>query len=164
MKESSTQYLDGPPEGVHALAVRALEPYEPRWSEFHGDAAVLVPRARFRDAARALKDDAGFGMLTDHTAVDYPEREPRFTVVAVLLNLDTQDRIILKTRAADGESVPSLVPLWQAANWAERETYDMFGVPFEGHPDLTRIYMPQSYEGWPLRRDFPLQGHLRFRD
>ena len=107
---------------------------------------------------------AGYGSFVDHTAVDYPDRTPRFTVVAILMNMDTQDRIIVKARVADGEPLASLTPLWSAANWAERETYDMFGIPFEGHPDLTRIYMPENYDGWPLRRDFPLQGHLRFRD
>ena len=64
----------------------------------------------------------------------------------------------------EGASIASLTPLWEAANWAERETYDMFGIDFSGHPDLTRIYMPHDYDGWPMRRDFPLQGHLRFRD
>ena len=160
---SSIQYLEGPPEEAPAAARTALGAFEARWSVHRGDVAVLVPKASWLDAVRALKD-AGYGSFVDHTAVDYPDREPRFTVVAILLNMDTQDRIIVKARVADGEALASLTPLWAAANWAERETYDMFGIPFEGHPDLTRIYMPENYEGWPLRRDFPLQGHLRFRD
>ena len=163
MTESSIEYLDGPPESAPAAATTALSGIDTRWSLHRGDLAVLLPRDDFFAGVSALKE-AGYGSFVDHTAVDYPAREPRFTVVAILLNMDTQDRIIVKTRAADGEAVASLTPLWSAANWAERETYDMFGVPFEGHPDLTRIYMPQDYEGWPLRRDFPLQGHLRFRD
>ncbi len=164
MKQSSIQYLDAPPDAAPRNAALALEPFEPKWSAFHGDVAVLVPKEHFFEAVKALKEKAGFGSFTDHTAVDYPEREPRFTVVVILLNMETQARLIVKTRVADGEKVASLTPLWSAANWAERETYDMFGIPFEGHPDLTRIYMPQSYEGWPMRRDFPLQGHIRFRD
>ena len=124
---------------------------------------VLVPRESWLPALTALRD-AGYVFLVDHTAVDYPARVPRFTVVAIVLDLDTQHRLIVKTRVADGEAVASLTPLWDAANWAERETYDMFGIPFEGHPDITRIYMPEDYDGWPLRRDFPMQGHLRFRD
>jgi len=164
VKQSSIQYLDGPPEAAPASAVAALKPFETRWSEHRGDVAVRVPSAHFLDAARALKEEAHFDFFVDHTAVDYPERKPRFTILAILLNMTTQERIILKTRVADGVAAQSLTSLWSAANWAERETYDMFGVPFEGHPDLTRIYMPQSYDGWPLRRDFPLEGHLRFRD
>ena len=163
LSESSIVYLDGPPDEAPAAATGALAPFEARWSVHHGDVAVLVPRDAWRDAVRALKD-AGYGSFVDHTAVDYPERKPRFTVVAILMNMDTQDRLIVKARVDDDEAIASLASLWSAANWAERETYDMFGIPFEGHPDLTRIYMPENYEGWPLRRDFPLQGHLRFRD
>lgn len=164
MKQSSIHYLDAPPAEAPAGAVKALARFEPRWSSHHGTIAVLVPKQHFFDAAKALKEEAGFGWFTDHSAVDYPERDPRFTVVAILMNMETQDRLVLKTRVAEGEACASLTPLWSAANWAERETYDMFGIPFEGHPNLTRIYMPQSYEGWPMRRDFPLQGHIRFRD
>ena len=71
---------------------------------------------------------------------------------------------MLRTRVPDGEAVPTLAHLYTSADWAERETFDMFGIPFSGHPDLTRIYMPQDYDGWPLRRDFPMQGHNRFKD
>ncbi len=161
--ESSIAYLDEPPEGAPSAAVAALSPFHPRWSEHHGFRAVLVEKEAFFDAVKALKD-AGWSGFVDHTAVDYPARRPRLTVLVILMNRETQDRLVVKTRTADGEPVASLTPLWEAANWAERETYDMFGVAFEGHPDLTRIYLPQSYDGWPMRRDFPLQGHLRFRD
>ena len=160
---SSIQYLDGPPDEAPEAAKAALAAFESKWSVHRGDVAVLLPKDAWHDAVRALKE-AGFGSFVDHSAVDYPGREPRFTVVAILLNMDTQDRLIVKTRVADGEPLASLTPLWTAADWAERETYDMFGVAFDGHPDMTRIYLPQSFEGWPLRRDFPLQGHLRFRD
>jgi NADH-quinone oxidoreductase subunit C len=139
-----------------------------RWSEhpvFGGWPGCLVPRERWADAVAALRDGAGFDVLVDQTAVDYPDRRPeRFTVLALVMNLETQDRLMMRTRVAEGQSVPTLTHLWKFADWAERETYDMFGIPFEGHPDLTRIYMPQDFDGWPLRRDFPLQGHNRFRD
>jgi NADH-quinone oxidoreductase subunit C len=161
--ESSIRYLDGPPEAAPPEAVEALAPFGPRWSEHHGDVAVLLPRDRWLDAHRALKA-AGWDFFVDHTAVDYPARAPRFTVVTVLLRRAPWSTLLVKARVADGEPIASLTPLWTAANWAERETYDMFGIPFEGHPDLTRIYMPEDYDGWPLRRDFPMQGHLRFRD
>jgi NADH-quinone oxidoreductase subunit C len=162
--QSSITYLAEPPGGMPGAVLAALRPFQAQWSEHHGCHAVLVGHDDFFPAAKALKEEAGFDFFVDHTAVDYPGREPRFTVVAVLLNMQTQLRLILKTRTAEGEPVASLTPLWEAANWAERETYDMFGIEFAGHPDLTRIYMPQNYEGFPLRRDFPLQGHLRFRD
>lgn len=162
--QSSIVHSADAPAAAPEAVVQALGPFEPQWSEHRGDIAVLVEKARFFDAVKALKEEAGYGFFVDHTAVDYPDREPRLTVLAILMNMDTQHRLIVKTRVHDGEPAPTLTPLWSAANWAERETYDMLGVPFEGHPDLTRIFLPQSFEGWPLRRDFPLQGHLRFRD
>jgi NADH-quinone oxidoreductase subunit C len=162
--ESSIAYQDAPPAGVSPAAVRVLERFQPRWSVFRGDVGVLVPRERWLEVFQALRSEAGFDYLVDHTAVDYPARAPRFTVVAVLMNLTTQERLIVKARVAEGESVASLTPLWRSANWSERETYDMFGIPFDGHPNLTRIYMPEDFDGWPMRRDFPLHGHVRFRD
>ena len=172
--QSSIQYVDEAPQGVSNGTQEALAPLDPKWCvhspaedggpwQGHGYAGVLIDKEHWFEAFTALKK-AGFDLLRDHTAVDYPDRSPRFTVVALPVNVDTQEELIVKTRVADGEPVASLVPLWRSADWAERETYDMFGIPFEGHPDLTRIYMPQDYEGWPMRRDFPLQGHLRFQD
>jgi NADH-quinone oxidoreductase subunit C len=161
--ESSVRYRPEAPSSVPAKAREALASFAPEWSEHHGDVGVRVPKERWFDALQVLKQ-AGYVFLVDHTAVDYPGRVPRFTVVAIVLDLGTQHRLIVKTRVADGEALASLTPLWHSANWAERETYDMFGIPFEGHPDLTRIYMPEDYDGWPLRRDFPMQGHLRFQD
>jgi NADH-quinone oxidoreductase subunit C len=163
VKQSSTQHLAEPPAGVSAAARAALAPYEPTWSLHHGSVACQVPADRWLEAFKALKG-AGFDFLVDHTAVDYPERTPRFTVVAIVMSLATQERLIVKARVAEGQALASLTPLWASADWAERETYDMFGIDFAGHPDLTRIYMPHDYEGWPMRKDFPLQGHLRFRD
>ncbi len=170
----SITYLDAAPASVSKAARDALAPFGPAWSAHaphadgrpwngHGYPAALVPAAHWLEAHRALKS-AGFVMLRDHTAVDYPARTPRFTVVTSLVHLDTQEELLVKARIADGEPIASLTPLWHSANWSERETYDMFGIAFEGHPDLTRIYMPEDYDGWPMRRDFPLQGHLRFRD
>jgi NADH-quinone oxidoreductase subunit C len=168
LTKSCMVYTDEPLAGVSEAAVKALAPFSPRWSEhpvLGGYPGCLVDRARWADAIEALKEQAGFDMLVDHTAVDYPHREPeRFTVLALLMNIETQERLMMRTRVPEGESVPTLEPLYRSADWAERETFDMFGIAFEGHPDLTRIYMPQDYDGWPLRRDFPLQGHNRFKD
>jgi NADH-quinone oxidoreductase subunit C len=163
VKQSSIQYTDEAPATVSAAARAALTPFGPRWSSHHGSQAVLIPSEKWLDAHKALVA-AGLDFLVDHTAVDYPERTPRFTVVTVMMSLATQERLIVKARLAEGAAIASLTPLWESANWSERETYDMFGIDFSGHPDLTRIYMPHDYDGWPMRRDFPLQGHLRFRD
>lgn len=166
---SSIAYSQQAPASVSAGARAALAPFGPEWSRHeagssaHATVGVRLPAERWLEAFRAL-NAAGFDLLVDHTAVDYPARTPRFTVVAVVMNVATQERLVVKARVAEGGSIASLVPLWASADWAERETYDMFGIDFSGHPDLTRIYMPHDYEGWPLRKDFPLQGHLRFRD
>lgn len=166
---SSIAYTAEPPVGVSEAARRALAPFGPQWSRHeagasrHATLGVRVPAERWLEVFQALKA-AGFDLLVDHTAVDYPARSPRFTVVAVVMSIASQERLVVKARLPEGGSIASLVPLWASANWAERETYDMFGIDFAGHPDLTRIYMPHDYEGWPMRKDFPLQGHLRFRD
>jgi len=161
-------YTDTAPEGVSEAARQALAPFSLRWSEhpsLGGYPGCLVRLDDWRAVFRALKEEAGFCVLVDHTAIDYPERQPeRFTVLGLLMNLETQERLTVRTRVADGASVPTLSDLWASADWAERETYDMFGIPFEGHPEMTRIYMPQDFEGWPLRRDFPMQGFNRFKD
>lgn len=170
---SSIVYQDEAPATVSEATRSALEGLAKGWSGGEGSVhphqaqypGVLVDRADYAKAAEALRSKAQFITYIDNTAVDYPDRKPaRFTVVTVLLNMATQERLLLKAHVAEGESIPTLTHLWKAADWAERETFDMFGVPFDGHPDLTRIYMPQDYDGYPMRKDFPLQGHLRFQD
>jgi NADH-quinone oxidoreductase subunit C len=170
---SSIPHAEAPPAGLRAEIVSVLSSFGATWADYatlgadlryRDDPACLVPVESFADAIRRLRDEAGFDLLLDHTAVDYPDRRPRFTVVAVLENLATHERLLVKTRVEEDQPVPTLAHLFAAANWSERETYDMFGIPFAGHPDLTRIYMPQDYEGWPGRRDFPTEGHLRFQD
>lgn len=170
---SSIQYRTEAPPTVRTAVAYALSALGAAWCDYAGcgaDArfratpAALLDKARWVEAFATLRREHGFSLLLDHSAVDYPDRAPRFTVVAVVENPDTREVLLLKTRVAEGEACPSLTSLWRSADWAERETYDMFGIPFEGHPDLTRIYMPQDYEGWPLRKDFPMEGHLKFRD
>lgn len=99
------------------------------------------------------EEGGGYTLLTDETAVDYPKRERRFEVVYHLYSFQRNDRLRLKVLAAEGEKVPSVVSVWPTANWLEREIYDMFGVPFEGHPDLRRILLPDEWVGHPLRKD-----------
>lgn len=112
------------------------------------------------DICRYMKDDADLKMdyLIDITAVDYMPREPRFEVVYQLHSIKHGHRLRLKVPLADGETIPSVTGVWRTANWHERETYDMFGIEFTGHPDLTRILMPDDWEGHPLRKDYPIEG------
>ncbi|MDA1194043.1 MAG: NADH-quinone oxidoreductase subunit C [Planctomycetota bacterium] len=165
---SCMRYSDRVPAGISEASQKALAPFKVQWSEHpvHGGwPGCLVSGADWPKVFQALKEQANFELLVDHTAVDYPDRLPeRFTVLGLVSNIHTQERIMVRTRVAEGGSVPTLTHLWRSADWAERETFDMFGIRFEGHPELTRIYMPQDFDGWPLRRDFPLQGHNRFRD
>ncbi|MBI4482733.1 MAG: NADH-quinone oxidoreductase subunit C [Acidobacteria bacterium] len=125
---------------------------------FLGQAMVRLRKESLVEVCRFLKEDPEmqFVMCTDITAVDRPEREKRFDVVYHLYSIRLNQRFRLKVWAADGEPVPSVVAVWSGANWLEREVYDMFGVPFEGHPDLKRILLPDGWHGFPLRKDYPI--------
>jgi NADH-quinone oxidoreductase subunit C len=125
------------------------------WSQSLGQDVALVPRERWIGFAGAAKD-AGFEVCVDVTAVDWLRQRPdRFEVVANLLSMQHRLRLRMITTAPRQEpTVASLVPVWPGANFAEREVYDMFGIVFDGHPDLTRILMPDEWEGHPLRKDF----------
>ncbi len=134
---------------------------------FRDETTIHVQRKSLRDACALLRDDqrTSFTMLTDITAIDMLRLrvEPRFDVVALLYSLKNRVRLRLKAGCNDGEPVPSLVPLWNGANWLERECYDMFGINFEGHPNLRRILLPDEWdEGFPLRKDYPLRGWKEF--
>ena len=125
--------------------------------EFRGDLTLLVDPARLVEVARFLKEDPdlGFTYLLYNTAVDWPLRQPRFDVVWEVRNLARGTRVRLKTQAAMPDCrAPSLTSVWPAANWHERETYDLLGIRFDGHPDLRRILMPETWEGHPLRKDY----------
>jgi NADH-quinone oxidoreductase subunit C len=124
---------------------------------FRGDATIVVAPGRFLEVV-ALVYAEGFQLLVDVTAVDQGEREPRFDVVYHLLNLASQERLRIKLPVADGAPVPSLAGRFKSADWAEREVYDLFGIPFSGHPDLRRLLMWDDFPGFPLRKDFPLDG------
>ncbi len=125
-----------------------------------GDLVLDIDRDGIREVARSLYDDHGFSMLIDICGVDYLGREdrPRFEVVYHLLNLDTRARVRLRVAADEDTPVPSVVPVWRGANWPEREVFDMYGVRFADHPDMTRILMWEGFEGHPLRKDFPIEG------
>ena len=125
------------------------------WEDSHGQTVARVPAARWREFAEAARDH-GFEMCVDVTAVDWMRtRQERFEVVANLVSVSQKLRLRMITSVPEDEPVlASLVPVWPGANFAEREVYDMFGINFEGHPDLTRILMPDDWEGHPLRKDF----------
>jgi len=104
-----------------------------------------------------------FKQLIDITAVDYPQREKRFKIVYLLLSHENNLRIIINTNIDEKEIVPSITKIFPSANWMEREVFDMYGVSFKDHPDLRRILTDYGFDGYPLRKDFPLTGHTEVR-
>ena len=104
-----------------------------------------------------------FKQLIDITAVDYPQREKRFKIVYLLLSHENNLRIIINTDINEKETVPSITKIFPSANWMEREVFDMYGVSFKDHPDLRRILTDYGFDGFPLRKDFPLTGHTEVR-
>lgn len=112
-----------------------------------------------------LRDDSTcrFKVLVDITAVDYPSREKRFEVVYNMLSLDQNQRVRVKVACGEGEPVASATGIFSSAGWYEREVWDLFGIPFAGHDDLRRILTDYGFEGHPLRKDFPLTGHVEVR-
>jgi NADH-quinone oxidoreductase subunit C len=110
--------------------------------------------------SRLLRDDPelDYKMLCDLTCVDRPETEKRFNVTYNFYSLSRNRRLFLRVRVAEGEAVPTLTGVFASADWAEREVFDLFGVLFEGHPDLRRIELPDEWEGHPLRKDYPIVG------
>ena len=124
---------------------------------FRGDQTILVDRERFLEVVDFIFQE-GFQLLVDITAMDGQEREPRFDVVYHWLNLASQERLRLKVRVGEQVAVPSLVSRFKSADWAEREVFDLFGIPFDGHPNLQRLLMWEDFPGHPLRKDFPLDG------
>jgi len=124
-----------------------------------GEAVVIVERDGLLDALRTLRDhpDTRFEQLSDVTAVDYLGRTPRFEVVYQLYSVSLNHRLRVKVPVPEDTAVvPSATGLWKSANWAERETWDMFGIRFAGHPDLRRILMYPEFQGHPLRKDYPV--------
>src|SRR5262245_21066991 len=130
-------------------------------SEFRGDTRVVVGKERLQELMGFLKS-IGFDLLVDVTCVDYLNYRgatDRFGLVYLLANTITNDRLTIRCFVNEPElRVPSLVSLWSGANWLEREVYDMFGIEFDGHPDLRRILLPEEFTAFPLRKDYPLQG------
>lgn len=125
---------------------------------FRNQPSITVAKELIVAVGEFLKSDEGgaYVFLTDETAVDYPKREKRFEVIYHLYSFKRNDRLRLKVLAAANEKVPSVVSVWPGANWLEREIFDMFGIEFEGHPDMKRILLPDEWVGHPLRKDYDL--------
>lgn len=119
-------------------------------------AILVVAAEKLREIALYTRDEEKFDLLVDLTAVDWLKREKRFDVVLNLYSFAKNERLRLKAHAGDGEKVPSVVSVWGTANWLERECHDMFGIVFDGHPDLRRILLPEDWQGHPLRKDYDI--------
>jgi NADH-quinone oxidoreductase subunit C len=130
--------------------------------EFRGETTIVLPRKILRAASERCRDDAElqFNLLSDATCVDRFPQEPRFELSYHLVSIPRRHRIRLQVRLSGSDpEVDSLVPVWPGANWLEREVFDLFGVRFTGHPDLRRIVLPEDWEGYPLRKDYPVEGY-----
>ena len=131
--------------------------------EHVGELTLTIPRDALIDVATRLRDDFAYEQLIDIAGVDFPERPERFEVNYQFLSLTANRRIRVKLPADEVQPVASLTGLWPCADWWEREVYDLYGVLFEGHPDLRRILTDYGFSGHPFRRDFPLTGHVELR-
>ncbi len=129
--------------------------------EGHGEVTVIVPRSEIVEICSYLKQEHGFDMLADLCGCDRgPEEDPRFEVNYHLFSTIHYSRLRLKVLLSEDEpNVPTVSTLWKTANWHERETYDLLGVIFDGHPDLRRILLPSDFDGHALRKDYPLRGY-----
>jgi NADH-quinone oxidoreductase subunit C len=119
-----------------------------------GQNYMVVEPSIVPEVLQILRDREQFDYCVDITAVHYPEREKQFDIVWILYSFPRNERIRVKIMIADGEIVPSAVSIWATANWLEREVFDMFGIRFDGHPDLKRILLPDGWKGHPLRKDY----------
>jgi NADH-quinone oxidoreductase subunit C len=143
--------------------IAALSPLVPGATYEAGDSGdcptIYVPASRLVPTCRALHDTPSlrFDFLADVIGVDYLPRDPRYDIVYHLVSIPNRLRLRLKVRVPEGGGVPTVHRVWPAANWHEREVWDMFGIFIEDHPDLRRILMPEDWEGHPLRKDYPVQ-------
>jgi NADH-quinone oxidoreductase subunit C len=129
----------------------------------HGELTLIAERGQIVDVLTALKDRFGFHQLLDLCGVDFPDREERFEVVYHLLSMTRNARIRVKVSTDEVQPVPSVVSVFPCADWFEREAFDMYGMMFEGHPDLRRLLTDYGFQGHPLRKDFPMTGYVEVR-
>lgn len=129
-------------------------------AEFRGETTVVVDKARLRAVMQFLKesDETRFDLLVDIAGVDVGSGSPRFWVVYLLHSIPFKRRLRIKIPVAEGTGIDTVSDIWRAADWMEREVYDLFGITFSNHPDLRRILLPEDFVGHPLRKEFPLKG------
>ena len=150
---------EGPVALDNDLVKRYKEKFGPAILEAWTDrkqSILVVARELLAEIAIYSRDNEKFDWLSDLTAVDWPKREKRFDIVLNMYSFAKNERLRLKAQAAADERVPSVQGIWSTANWMEREVYDMFGIVFEGHPDLKRILLPDEWQGFPLRKDYDI--------
>lgn len=150
---------EGPVALDNDLVKRYKEKFGPALLEAWTDrkqAILVVARELLAEIALYSRDVEKFDWLSDLTALDWPKREKRFDVVLNMYSFEKNERLRLKAPASADERVPSVQGIWTTANWMEREAYDMFGIVFEGHPDLKRILLPEEWQGFPLRKDYDI--------
>ena len=128
-------------------------------TESSGDVTLVIDPAALLSISEHLKSDFSFEQLSGVTGLDWWPKKPRFEVVYFLHSIRNRNRLRLKLRVDEHEPVDSVTHIWRAANWYEREVFDLFGIPFSNHPNLERIMMPADWEGHPLRKDYPVHGH-----
>jgi NADH-quinone oxidoreductase subunit C len=148
---------------THIPALAALESKDPAaivdGSLALGEATLYIAPEKIAEVCRYLRDEHEFNRLSGVTAVDRYPAEPRFEVVYLLHSLPRNQRLRLKCRVGERDEIESVTGVWRAANWYEREVFDLFGVVFRNHPDLRRIMLPDGWQGHPLRKDFPVHGY-----
>jgi NADH-quinone oxidoreductase subunit C len=164
----TTETADPAPTPVQARALEALAQLAGgpvRTETFRHNLRAFVPAGVLLVSLRTLRDDCGFHFLAELGATDYlgypgrPAGRSRFEVHYALTNLDSGDRLIVKVGVDDPDpTLPSATAVWPGADWMEREVFDMYGIRFDGHPDLRRILMPEEFVAFPLRKDYPLRG------
>ena len=127
---------------------------------FRNEVTVTVSKGEIFDICKFLHSDPDlqYRLLTDLCGLDFFPQAPRFGIVYLLYSLKSNQRLRVKTRVGEKESIPSVESIWKVANWYEREVYDLFGIRFENHPDLRRILLWDGYDGYPLRKDYPAEG------
>jgi NADH-quinone oxidoreductase subunit C len=125
-------------------------------STYVGQPYMVVDASVVYQVLQLLRDDEGFDYCVDITAVHYPKRDEQFDLVWILYSFPRNERIRVKTLLKDGAAAPSVTSIWSTANWLEREVFDMFGIGFDGHPDLRRILLPDGWKGYPLRKEYSI--------
>jgi len=123
-------------------------------STYMGQNYMVVESAIVHEVLQIMRDRESFDYCVDITAVHYPQREKQFDVVYILYSFARNERVRVKAECADGEKPLSVFDIWPTADWLEREAYDMFGIEFDGHPNLKRILLPEDWKGYPLRKDY----------